>query len=492
MFKKPTKKQFLIRRIILSIVATISVIIIVTVSILFMLGYRLDSGNGRLEQGALLQFDSTPGAAQVWIDGRNIGSQTATKQTVVAGEHTVLMSKNGYEDWTRTLRLDAGTLTWLDYTRLVPTSRPVQAVGYYDALASMRFSSDLKWAIGHELPSSPTFRLIDLRANDIKNSFITLSPEIYTDSAIPESNHTFTVHRWSSGARYAVVKHTYGDAKTEWILLDTEDVTRSVNVSRTLNVELSDVRFASNSGMALFGLTADGVLRKLDISNETISRGLVTNVRNFSVYEDTSTVTYVGADPANESRTVAGIYKDGDTAPKILRAIDTNDTPLYISIARYFGDDYVAIAEGKKVTVFMGNLSSVTQTVNTLRQFATLSLGSNVTSLNFSPSGEYVLAQAGSEFATYELEHQRGASGTVTATEGKDASTLKWLDAAHLWNDDANTLTMRDFDNANSHAIMAVESGYGASLSQNGRFFYSVGKAEDGRYQLQRVRMILN
>ena len=49
MFKKPTKKQFLIRRILLSVLATFSVVTIVTVTILSMLGFRLDSGNGRLE-----------------------------------------------------------------------------------------------------------------------------------------------------------------------------------------------------------------------------------------------------------------------------------------------------------------------------------------------------------------------------------------------------------------------------------------------------------
>jgi len=95
MFKKPTKKQLLIRRIIVSVIATLSVLIILTVTILFMLGYRLDSGNGRLEQGALMQFDSKPGGASVSVDNKNVGT-TATKQTVVAGVHTVTMNKTGY------------------------------------------------------------------------------------------------------------------------------------------------------------------------------------------------------------------------------------------------------------------------------------------------------------------------------------------------------------------------------------------------------------
>ena len=132
MFKKPTKKQFLIRRIVLSSIATLAVIIIATAAILFMLGYRLDGSNGRLEQGALLQFDSQPNGADVHIDNSNIGSQTATKQTVVAGTHSVRMSRAGYQDWNRTLDLAAGTLTWLDYTRFVPNERHVEQVAQYE------------------------------------------------------------------------------------------------------------------------------------------------------------------------------------------------------------------------------------------------------------------------------------------------------------------------------------------------------------------------
>lgn len=96
MFKKPTKKQFIIRRILLSSIATLAVIIIATSAILFMLGYRLDGGKG-LEQGALLQFDSQPSGADVYVDGLNINSRTASKKTVVAGTHSVRMAKAGYQ-----------------------------------------------------------------------------------------------------------------------------------------------------------------------------------------------------------------------------------------------------------------------------------------------------------------------------------------------------------------------------------------------------------
>lgn len=491
MFKKPTKKQFLIRRIAISVLATISVLIIATFSILFILGYRLDSGNGRLEQGALLQFNSNPTGAQVWIDGAYIGSQTATKQTVIAGNHSIRMVRNGYEDWNRTLSLDAGTLTWLDYARLVPSERPVQSVLSYATLAELKFSPDLKSALALQNRESPTFELIDLRAQEVKTSTITLSGQTYTDATTADVSHVFSINKWSTGGRYVIIKHTYNDT-VEWIMLDTQDANRSVNITTELNVDLADVKFASNNGTGLYGLTTEGVVRKLDISGGTISRGLITHVQRFSVFEESSVVSYVGQDPTDAASKVVGIYRDGDSASRVLRSSSDPNTTFNIATTRYYGDDYVAIAQNTQVSILAGSLPSASsQDASSLRPLATLDLTGNTTALSFSAKGDYLLAQSNAQFTSYELEHARSETGVVAVAEGQGASRLKWLDNAHIWNDDNGSLIMRDFNGINAHSIMSVASGFDASLSPNGRYFYAVGVKNDGTYQLQRVRMIL-
>lgn len=489
MFKKPSKRVFLIRRILLSVLATISVLIIVTLSILFMLGYRLDSNNGHLEQGALLQFDSKPNGADVWVDGKSIGSQTATKQTVLAGVHTISMSKTGYNDWTRTLKLSAGTLTWLDYTRLVPKSLPVESIAGYKTLAGLTFSPDLKWALALEDASIPTFHLIDLRSESVKSSDLTLPTSLYT--TVPNTASAFTMYRWNSGGRYILVQHTYGNNQTEWLMVDTQDLTKSVNITRTLNVGFTDLQFTGTGGTSLYGLTTDKDVRKVDLSANTISRPFITNVMSFSVFEDTNTLTYIGLNPTDTTKKVAGLYKDGQDSPVILQTAQNVNNPLAIALGRYFGDDYVAIAENTHVTILTGSLPNSGDASPTgLRKYGTLQLQSPITALSFSDKGDYVLAQSSGEFMSFETEYRRTASGTVTPAEGKPATNLKWLDTAHLWNDDTNSLIMRDFDGSNAHTIMPVVSGFGASLSSNGTFFYGVGKTDTG-YQLQRVRMIL-
>lgn len=491
MFKKPTKKQRIIRRIILSTIATLSVIIIATVAILFMLGFRLDSGNGRLEQGALLQFDSRPNGADVYIDGSLLGSRTATKQTVVAGTHTIKMTKAGYQDWQRTLDLTAGTLTWLDYTIMVPTNRPIQTVSTYQNLAGLKMSPDRKWALAQLQADVPTLQLIDLRSEDVKFSDIVVPAAQYSDATTANVTHSFSIESWDTGSRYVLIKHLYQD-QTEWLVLDTQNSSQTINITRLLGANFRSLQFAGTSGKALYGLTIDGAIRKVDLSAATLSRVFISHVESFSLFDNT-VISYVGIDPSDATKRVAGIYRDGDEAAHVLRSVPAvNEVPLKISTSKYYSDDYVAIAEGDAVTILKGRYpASSSQDTTSLVTFASIELSGAVSSLSFSPGGDYVVAQSGTNFKSYEIEHSREDVGAFKVSDGSAASQLKWLDSAHLWNDDGGDLKIRDFNGINAFSIMPVVSGFDAGLSQSGRFFYGVGKNDQG-YQLQRVTMILS
>ncbi|MFZ1250618.1 MAG: PEGA domain-containing protein [Candidatus Microsaccharimonas sp.] len=489
MFKKPSKKQLLIRRIALSIVATIAVIIIVTATILFMLGYRLDGGNGRLEQGALLQFDSSPNNATVSVDDKVVGT-TGTKSTVLAGAHSIKMTKNGYRDWNRSLELQAGTLTWLDYIRLVPNDLPVRTVTTYDALVDLKISSDKKWALAHTKADSPAFQLVDLRSETVRSSEITIPSSLYSDPTTPDISHSFSVVKWDNEGRYALVKHLYKD-QTEWLVLDTQNVSQTINVTRTMSVSFNDLQFAGASGKLLYGLTSDGTIRKLDLSAETISRAFVSHVESFSIY-DNKIISYIGTDPTDATKKVAGIFRDGDDTPYVMRAVSTPDTVLKIAVGNYYSNYYIAIAQGNIVTVMKGTIPTSTQNISdSFTKVTSLDVSGAVSNLSFSPNNDYIIAQSGANFTSYEIEHNRSADAGVSLSEGQSATTLRWLDGAHLWNDDEGNLIMRDFNGLNAQTIMTVTPGFDASLSQNGRFFYAVGNT-DNRYHLQRVKMVLD
>jgi len=488
MFKRPTKKQLLIRRIITYTVMILAVIVIVAGTILFILGYRLDGDKGRLEQGALVQFDSQPNNADVAIDGKSIKANTPSKQTVVAGVHQFAVTKNGYEPWAKTLNVKAGTLEWLDYLLLVPKKLPTESVASYPSIYGEKASPDYKWLMVQQKAETPSFQLVDLRSQQVKSSTIAIPEALYTDATTEGVTHTFAMESWDEDGRYVIVKHTYND-KSEYIVVDTQDVATSVNVSTLLSISLSELKFSGTSGSALYGLT-DGTIRKLDLSNATISRGLVSNVKDFNLFDNTI-VTYTGTDPANPAQQVAGIYREGDELPHVLQTVNDLTTPLSIAATQYHSDDFIAISAGLKVTVLKGRYPASTDMTNTsLKKYADLKASANVDTTQFSEDGDHLVVQSGLNFISYEVEYMRQTDATVATTE-TTPHTLKWLNDAYLWAVYDGHLSIREFDGTNVHVIMPMEPGFDATLSQNGKYLYGIAK-NGTSYQLQRAMMILN
>jgi hypothetical protein len=488
MYRRPTKKQLLISRIITYTIMVFSVFVIVTGTVLFIQGYRIDGNNGSIEQGALVQFESKPGGGKVFVDGKYMKANTPLKRSIVAGMREFMITKPRYESWTKTINITAGTLEWLDYVRLVPKELPIESIATYETVYGEKASPDKKWLMVQESADTPTFQLVDLRSQEVKTSTIELPAALYSDAAMADVTHVFTMLRWDEDGRYMIVKHAFS-GKSEYLIIDTQDASKTANVSKLLGVQLSDLQFSGTSGSNFYGLT-DGVVRELDLPGETISRGLISSVKQFDVF-DSNTISYTGTNPSDPTQQVAGLYRDGDASPRILRVVNDVTTPVTIDYTQYFRDEFVVISEGLKVTVLKGSYPSSSDTMNaSLPLYAEFNATADVTSTNFSKVGDRLIVQSGLNFVSYEVEYKRETAALIETGE-TTPHLLRWLDGAYLWAVYDGHLSIREFDGTNTHVIMNMEPGFDATLSQNGKYIYGMAKS-DGTYHLQRVTMILN
>ncbi len=489
MYRRPSRKRELIKRTFVYTAMTLLVAIIVTGLIFIILGYRIDTQSGQVERSALLQYNTTPTGASVSIDGSLLGSNTPTKSTVLAGSHKFVMQRDGYETWQKTLDIKAGTLTWLNYARLVPKVRPVAAVASYPTVHASLGTLDGQTIMVQQDAAVPQFQIVDVSNDTIKSTTITLPTTLYSDATTAGVTHSFKVDQWDSGGRYLLVEHAYA-GKTEWLVVDTQDVASSKNITKSLDIGINYATFSGTSGDILYALTGTDI-RKLDLSAGTISRSLVSRVSSFELYE-TNIITYVGTDQSTPANRVVGLYREGDSKSHILRTVTEPATvPLHVTTARYYNKDYIAITDGQKVDILYGSYpASGSEDSSSLSTFASFKFVADVQRVSFSPAGFYLVVQAGAQFAGYDIEHQTLTESSITGVTGGSSATLRWLDEAHLWTDVDGTLTMRDFDGANVFNINGVVSGYDATLTHNERYIYSIGKVGDN-YQLQRVRMIL-
>lgn len=484
MYRRPSQKKELIKRVSVYSVMTLLVIIIVTALVLVILGYRIRAG--QIEQDALVQFASVPSGASVSVDGKAIGTNTPTKSALPAGKYTFTMSLNNYQPWTKTTTLQSGVLRWLNYALLVPKKLPVTAIASYPTVDASLAVQGGRFMLIQEKSSEPTFHVTDLTSDTPKTTTITIPATSYSEATTEGVIHSFTATEWDSGGRFIIVKHTYAD-KSEWLVVDTQDVTKTQNLTTLYALDMSAVHFSGTSGTALYSLSS-GDIRKIDLSGGTISRALVSNATSFSIY-NTNIITYVGVGKAGTAQRVVGVYRDGDASPTVLRTTTSDAAEsLMIATTHYFNDDYVAIAEGKKVDILSGNYPNTPKNASSLKMYASYTLKSDVKALSFSTAGDYVFTQNGNYFTSYSLEYNSYSQTTVTA--GTVLSTLDWLTDNDLWSNQDGSIVIREVDGANVHTLNKAVGGQDSTLSPNGRFFYSIGTNKTG-FQLQRIRMIL-
>ena len=485
---KNLKRKILIKRIFINIFMVFSICVLVTIITFLMFGYRFDSKQGNLEQNAFLQFSSTPSGATVSIDGNVIGSKTSSKSSVRAGKHVIVVWRDGYQTWQKTINVQSGTLTWLNYILLVPKKLTVESVANYKTIYSSLASPKGNYILVQPQPNAPTYKLIDISSDNIASKEIIIPASMYSEPSVAGVTHTFNIEKWDDGERYVIIKHAYGD-KTEWIVLDTQDVSQTKNVTKTFNIAIDKTIFSSNSGNGLYVLDA-GDIRKLDLEAGTISKPLVSNVSNFDFYNDSKVITYVGKGKTGTDERVVGLYRDGDNKSAVLRTVNgKTGVPLNISTTHYLNENYVAISEGKKVDILSGSYPNTTSdNANSLKVISSFSTLQDVQLLSFSPKGQYVFVQSGANFSSYDLEYQTLSSSTVSSVA--EVPPIQWLDEYHVWSDTGGIVSIREFDGANAHTINPLLTGQAVALTNNGRFLYSVNKSATG-FQLQRVRMIL-
>ncbi|MEI6850808.1 MAG: PEGA domain-containing protein [Candidatus Saccharibacteria bacterium] len=488
MYRKHSKRKQLIWRSVNYFFMVTSVILIVAFITLFMLGFRFDANNGKYEQYAFLQFGTSPSGATVSVDGKVVGAKTPNKNSIPAGKHEVVMWRDGYETWNKSIDVKSGTLTWLNYALLIPKKLTVEPVANYDSVYSSLASPKGNYMIIEKKSDKPLFELVDLGSDLIKTTSLTIPTNLYSEPNTIGVAHTFNLLKWDEGGRYVIINHIFGE-KNEWLVMDTQNINQTKNVTGHFNISISSIDFSGTSGNIFYALSSDEILR-LDLSAGTISKPLISGVANFSAYDESKVIVYIGIKNDATGNRVFGIYRDGDDKSSIIKTVSVGqDVELHIATTHYYNEDYVIISEGKKINLYGGSYPNAnSDNANSMKVITSFELSENVNEIVFSPTGKYALLKSGSSFTSYDLEYQKLA---VSNIEGSGPVPLiRWIDENNIWSDRDGSLSIREFDGLNSHTINPVVSGQDATLTNNGRYLYSIGKLND-TYQLQRVRMIL-
>lgn len=488
MYRQPSKRKLLIQRISVYSLMTVAIFGLVTVLIFVMLGYQYNGNDGKIEQGGLVQFDSQPTGADIILDGVKFGTRTTSRATMTSGPHTVVMQDSGYQTWQKSINVVPGSVLWLNYTRLIPkTLTPINEADF-SSMSSTVSSKDGKWMAIKDVASTPTIKLYDLSNDTVQSKELTLPSGSYTTPLDP-STQTFSLDSWDAGNRFILLKHTYDGSKVEWLVVDTQDISSTKNVTTLLGVDASKIVFSNNDSNLLYAQIGQEI-RKIDLNAATLSRPLVTHVADFALYSDSMITFSTVLDQTTKTRSV-GYYIDGTDTPHTIQTYtDDGSAPLHLTVGKYFGDTIEGISYGTTVQVLKGNLPR-DATPLALKTVVTVTTAGAVQYLSSMTNGRFIVAQSGATYTTYDLELNKTTATTVKGTSDV-TKELQWLDDYTLISDRDSILRLYEFDGANPHDIMPVAAGFSITLTPNEKYLYGITKSANDSYHLTRVRLILS
>lgn len=488
MYHQSSKQKEITVRIITYSLMTLAVLVLVAFLVMTMLGYRFNQDDGSLVQGGLVQFSSQPSGADVFINGRDIDSNTATKATLEPGDHDILLKRKGYRDWTKEVDVRAGKVTWINYARLIPEELKPTQIREFEQLDSTLASPDSRWYALLPDASKPELLMANIDREKPEFKEFNLQEGTFTAPSEDESSQ-FKLSQWSGNGRYLLIEHRYGDNR-EWIVADREDSSKTRNMTTQLSINPTAVEFMDNSGR-LFYVLEDSNVRRINLGESTISRPLITDVKSFDLVKDRDRImTYesLSKDGVREVGYLKDSGKDSDK-PVVLRSVNASeDTPLRVAIDEYYDENYVALAIGDRVEVMKGKLPEADSAAS-LKLIETIELAGEVRQLAIKGGGRFIYAISGNAYTTYDLEQD--AQYTTTLATQEASPKLRWLDEYIVWSDFGGDLQIYDFDGANNQKIAPVAPGYDVTLARGGKYVYSIASIEDGGFALQQVRLIL-
>lgn len=449
-----------------------TVVGVTAILVLITQGYRFNKYDGKIGQGGLVQFNSDPGGASVTVDSITLGTSTPHRVTLTSGKHTITMKKKGFRDWQKNVTVRPGSVLWLNYAKLIPSDIKATAVMDFEKVDDSITSKSQKSMVILPDSTQPVLYHANLDRDTPVLKEIQIDMQVATVPAIGEAQH-FKLEKWDYDGRNILIKHTYGDEKVEWLVVDTQGPNRVINVNTAFpELKVNKIEFTMGNNQGLYVVNDLGELYELDIIGGTQSKAILSGVRDFNQYDNSTVVYSTQPDPAT-GRVSVGYLTRGNEKPRIVRTYPAGTTNHRLDIGKYYGQVYYALTHDNKMEILTGNLpASGASSDLTLVNVAEVNLPDNQTfASGFSlKENRFVFAQSSVGIVSYDLELLK--SSTVNFSTATDRSIV-WVDKFHFVSQVGSDLRLSEFDGQNTHSISSGDHRQAYALKESGKYFYN-------------------
>lgn len=474
-FLDPRKQRaHMIRLIVGYVLIGIAVMITTWLLVNRVHGTTFDSA-GKVVQNGRVFVSSKPDNARVYLNGKLFKDTTNVQIKLPEGKYAIDVKKDGYRPWKRDVTVVGDTVGRYDYPLLIPsvlTPVPIKSYTSLPGFASQ--SPDRRWLLVSRPGEVLGFDMYDMSdpakiGDNLKT--VALPAGIVTADATETAAHVWKLAEWSTDNRRVILEHSYagGSANVggrEYILLDRDEPTQSLNLTRTLDLAPGQILSLRDKKYDKYYIY-DPAARTVGTAtiNEPAIVPVLTGVLAFKSYSD-DILLYATESGASAVGKIMTMLRDGDVTYKIQEI--GSGAPYLLDLSRYDGNWHVAVgASGDNKAYVFRNPQSVRKAgkVKNLVPVQVL----RVTAPNylaFSSNTRFVMIENSTSFAVYDAETDEGYTYASMppmdggpGSDGLPAHAI-WIDGHRLTYVSGGKTIIFDYDNINTQTLVPASPAF--------------------------------
>ena len=237
-FLDPKKKQKYQTKLFIGYTLMAILIGMGTVILAFLsFGYNVNLQTGDITQNGMIFVSAHPQASSVVINGSDKGL-TDQRLILPAANYSVELRREGYRSWKNNLLLEGGHIIRLMYPFLFPENLvSVEDQLYVSEPSLVTQSPDRRWLLVQKPGGLINFNLVDLNGEVAVGVDIALAKGLLVEAG---AKHVLTTQEWSTDNRHVILKHEF-DSGHEFIIVDIEEPTLSVNLNKKYNTAFNEI-----------------------------------------------------------------------------------------------------------------------------------------------------------------------------------------------------------------------------------------------------------
>ena len=438
----------------------VAVIITVIVLALLVSGYWLNS-NFEIERNGMLQISSVPTGASVEIDDQASSwlERTNSSKILASGSHTVKLTKEGYDSWSKEVNIAEGLLYRLHYPRLFLQKRQLESIIDTSKYTSASISSDHNAVLLINNTSEWTYLNLDTdnpTPRKINVSELFSSVSLADDAKVGLFTGEILDLDWDYDASHVLIKTRSGES-TEWVLLDINNVTKSINLTKEFGADFSRIEILDNNSNSLIAIQNHN-LHKIDVSGRSLSAVLVEGVVDFDHYNNE--IVFSAQQHSTESSEdtrgyYVGYLKLGDREATVL---EKTSAPVQVAIGKFYDSKYIAVLDNNIVTVHQND--------NYEDAISNYELSFSPEDIEVGHNGEYLMLIKDLTIATLDFEANSVRQWEIEDHFGR-------LDNDMLYTVSNGDLIVYDFDGLNRRIIAHnVSSHFPVTITSDKWLYY--------------------